>query len=149
MMQGFIRNKIVDGRDRLPYSSNLRNLRNLRFQIRNLGWNARLNRAVGHQESSDNTSAPEKVLNGLVECVWSFQMRNVPYVRQFDEASAGNRLGGLFCEFGNVSEIPAQVDWCTIFANRSVVFLSDDEECRNLDLRKFVAYRLLINHQSG
>src|SRR5271165_4944595 len=33
---GFIRNKIVDGRDRLPYSSNLRNLRNLRFQIRNL-----------------------------------------------------------------------------------------------------------------
>ena len=30
-MQGFIRNKIVDGRDRLPYSSNLRNLRNLRF----------------------------------------------------------------------------------------------------------------------
>ena len=29
--------QIVDGRDRLPYSSNLRNLRNLRFQIRNLG----------------------------------------------------------------------------------------------------------------
>ena len=34
LKQGFIRNKIVDGRDRLPYSSNLRNLRNLRFQLR-------------------------------------------------------------------------------------------------------------------
>src|SRR5271165_867233 len=37
LTQGFIRNKIVDGRDLLPYSSNLRNLRNLRFQIRNSG----------------------------------------------------------------------------------------------------------------
>src|SRR5271166_2375849 len=37
LTQGFIRNKIVDGRDRLPYSSNLRNLRNLRFQLRALG----------------------------------------------------------------------------------------------------------------
>jgi hypothetical protein len=53
-------------------------------------------------------------------------MRNVPDVRQFDEARARNRLGGFFCQFGNVSKIPTQVDWRTIFANRSVVFLADD-----------------------
>src|SRR5215469_15902027 len=91
--------------------------------------------------------APEKVFNGLEESIWCFQMRYMPDVRQLDQARAGNRLGGLFCQLRNISKIPAQIYRRTVFADRSVVFLSNNEESGNLNLREFVTNRLLVNHQ--
>src|SRR5262249_25802132 len=91
--------------------------------------------------------APEKVFNGLEESIWCFQMRDMPDVRQLDQARAGNRLGGLFCQLRDISKIPAQIYRRTVFADRSAVFLDNDEKRRHLNLRDIVTNRLLVNHQ--
>ena len=74
-------------------------------------------------------------------------MRYMPDVRQLDQTRAGNRLGSLFRQLRDISKIPAQIYRRTVFADGSVVFLSNDKKSGNLNLREFVTNRLLLNHQ--
>lgn len=93
-------------------------------------------------------SAPEKVFDGLVECVWSFQVGNVSNVRQFNEARARDRLCSLFGKLRNIPKISSQIDRGTIFTQGGMIFLSDNEKRRNFDFGELVANGLLIDHES-
>ena len=91
-------------------------------------------------------SATEEVFDGLVECVWSLQVRDVPHVRQFNESRARNRLSRFFRELGNVPKISSQIYRRTISPQGGVIFLSDNEQCRNLYFGELIANGLLIDH---
>ena len=91
-------------------------------------------------------SATEEVFDGLVECVWSLQVRDVPHVRQFNESRARNRLSRFFRELGNVPKISSQIYRRTISPQGGVIFLSDNEQRRNLYFGELIANGLLIDH---
>jgi hypothetical protein len=93
-------------------------------------------------------SATEEVFDSLVEGVWSFQVRDVPHIWQFHESRAWDRLSSFFRELGNVPKISAQIDRRPIFPQGGVIFLSNNEQRRNLYFGEFIANGLLINHQS-
>src|ERR1700746_3098260 len=82
-----------------------------------------------------------------MESVRRFQMRDVPDVRQFYEPRARNRLGRLLRKLREVSQIPAKIDWRSIPSHSSVILAPNDNERWNFNIRQFVTYRLLIDHQ--
>ena len=73
-------------------------------------------------------------------------MRNMPHVRQFNQPGARDRLGSFFGELRDITKISSEIDRRAISTQSRMIFLSYDQQCRNLDFGEFVANRLLIDH---
>ena len=63
----------------------------------------------------------------------------MPDVRQFNESRARNRLSSFFRKLGNVPQISAQIYRRTISSQGGVIFLSDNEQSRNLYFGELIA----------
>ena len=104
---------------------------------------------MGRRPADTFLSLPsEEIFDGLVECIWRLQMGDVPDIRQLNESRARNRLSSLFRELGDIPKISAQINRRTIFTQRSMIFLTHDQQGRHLNLGELVANRLLIDHES-